>query len=158
MATPRSYMVSTEEARRYPVALAIDMPPGTRRLISIPGLGSVGVFNIGGEFYAVKNVCPHQGGPLCEGTLTGTSRPIFALDEAPQLEWVHDGEILRCPWHGWEFSVRTGAVVFDGKARVATYGVEVVAGLRAATTFPVAVEDKVVILVVPSAARYRTAK
>ena len=50
------------------VARVGDIPPGSRKLVEIGGR-SIGVFNIDGEFFALRNRCPHQGGPLCEGQL-----------------------------------------------------------------------------------------
>lgn len=67
------------------------------------------MFNVGGEFFALRSRCPHQGGPLCEGRLSG-----FLRSPRPgEYEYSRKGEILRCPWHGWEFDVRTGQSWFD---------------------------------------------
>jgi nitrite reductase/ring-hydroxylating ferredoxin subunit len=51
----------------------------------------IAVFNIGGSYYAIENTCPHRGGPLAEGMVTG--------------------EEVICPWHGSRFNVKTGSVV-----------------------------------------------
>ncbi len=82
---------------------------------------SPGVFNIEGEFYALKNVCPHLGAPLCLGKLHATHRPGEVFEFKPDLA----GRILRCPWHGWEFDVITGKALYDRNSRVATYACEV---------------------------------
>jgi nitrite reductase/ring-hydroxylating ferredoxin subunit len=64
----------------------------------------VGVINVDGTFYAVRNVCPHQGAPLCLGRLGGTMLP-----SAPgEFEYGLVGRVLRCPWHGWEYDIATG--------------------------------------------------
>ena len=55
---------------KYRVATVEEIPIGGRKLVTIAGR-SIGVFNIDGEFYALRNTCPHQGGPLCQGRLTG---------------------------------------------------------------------------------------
>ena len=55
---------------KYIVATLEELPAGTRKIVEIAGR-SIGVFNIGGEFFALRNRCPHQGGPLCEGRLAG---------------------------------------------------------------------------------------
>ena len=133
-----------------------ELPTGSRKIVRIPGVGSVGVFNVGGEYFALKNVCPHQGGPLCLGRLSGTSRPRFRDGEAPDLEWVRDGEILRCPWHAWEFDIRTGRAVFDGTQRVAIYPVRVGSdgeNMLRAETYPVTVSEEVVLVEVPRRAQ-----
>jgi 3-phenylpropionate/trans-cinnamate dioxygenase ferredoxin subunit len=78
----------------------------------------VGIFNIDGEYYAVRNQCPHEGGPLCEGVVSGLVRS----NEPGQYEYVRHGEILRCPWHMWEFDIKTGQSWFDpAKTRVRSY-------------------------------------
>lgn len=104
---------------RHVVARADEIPPGTRKIVEIAGR-SIGVFNVGGEFFALRNRCPHQGGPLCIGPLGG-----FVSSTGPG-EYVvsRRGEILRCPWHGWEFDIRTGQSWFDPR-RVRVRGYEV---------------------------------
>jgi nitrite reductase/ring-hydroxylating ferredoxin subunit len=79
---------------------------------------SVGIFNVGGEFFALRNRCPHAGGPLCEGVLSG-----FVRSKVPgKYNYERRGEILRCPWHQWEFDVKTGQSWFDpAKMRVRRY-------------------------------------
>jgi nitrite reductase/ring-hydroxylating ferredoxin subunit len=105
----------------YVVAGADEVPPGERILVEVQGR-SIGIFNIRGEFFALRNACPHQGAPLCLGSLDGTAAP-----SAPGVyEWVRDGEILACPWHGWEFDVRTGRSIFNPhRTRVRSYEVTV---------------------------------
>ncbi len=125
-------------------------------MLDVPGLGPVGVFNVGGAYFALKSVCPHQGGPLCKGRLTGTAIPVFAEGEAPQLEWVREGEILRCPWHAWEFDIRTGLAIFDGRTRVATYPVSRLEGSPRAEMIPTDVIEDTVVLLIPR--RVRTAQ
>jgi nitrite reductase (NADH) small subunit len=107
-------------ARRVAVAPLSELPPGDRRLIDVDGR-SIGVFNVNGEFFALRNRCPHQGGPLCRGRITGLTKGLLREDEAPSVLWERDGEIIRCPWHAWEFDMRTGHAVFGEGWRVATY-------------------------------------
>ena len=100
------------------VCAAADVPPGDKRIVSDPETGlSYGVFNIGGSFFALKNVCPHRGAPLCQGSLHATHRPSDIFEFHPDLT----GRILRCPWHGWEFDIVTGKGLYDANSRVATY-------------------------------------
>ncbi len=105
---------------RLTVCAAADLPPGKRKIVE-DGAISIGVFNLNGKFHAVKNVCPHYGAPLCQGTLHGTHKP----SEVHQFNPGYEGQILRCPWHGWEFDIVTGKGLFDRNSRVATYVVEV---------------------------------
>lgn len=100
------------------VCAAAELPPGSKRIVDDETTGlSLGVFNIGGEFYAVKNVCPHLGAPLCLGTVHATHRPGAVFEFRPDLQ----GRVLRCPWHGWEFDIVTGKGLYDRSSRVATY-------------------------------------
>ena len=93
---------------RYEVCPAADLAPGERVIADLDGM-SVGVFNVDGEYHALKNDCPHQRAPLCEGSLTG----LTTAEGPGEFEYERDGEIVRCPWHGWEFDVRTGESVFN---------------------------------------------
>lgn len=104
----------------HAVARADEIPPGTCKIVCVQGR-EFGVFNLAGRFCAVRNLCPHQGGPLCRGTLSGTTMP----SRPGEYSWGRDGEILRCPWHGWEFDLLSGVALFDPKVRIRTYSVEV---------------------------------
>ena len=106
------------------VAETTDLPPGARRIVEVGGR-SIGVFNVGGEYLAVRNRCPHQGGPLCEGVTVGA----LTSDQPGEYDYTRPGEVIRCPWHAWEFDLRTGASWFDpARQRVRAYDVEVRAG------------------------------
>ena len=109
---------------RHIVAAVREIPPGERKLVELEGR-SIGVFNIGGEFYALRNRCPHQGGPMCAGELTG-----FTIADAPRAyRYERKGEILRCPWHNWEFDVKTGQSWVDpARVRVRAYDTLVARG------------------------------
>jgi nitrite reductase/ring-hydroxylating ferredoxin subunit len=102
---------------KHRVAKVGEIPPGARKIVEVAGR-SVGIFNVGGEFFALRNRCPHAGGPLCEGVLSG-----FVRSKVPgEYDYARRGEILRCPWHQWEFDVRTGQSWFDPiKTRVRRY-------------------------------------
>jgi nitrite reductase/ring-hydroxylating ferredoxin subunit len=124
----------------FVVAAAAEIPPGTRKIVEVAGR-SIGVFNIGGSFYALRNRCPHQGGPLCQGRLSG----IVVASCPGEEEYLRDGEILRCPWHGWEFDVKTGQSWIDPeRLRVRTYSVTVEPA--AAETYDVTVEQEMVVV------------
>jgi 3-phenylpropionate/trans-cinnamate dioxygenase ferredoxin subunit len=105
--------------RRYIVAGAGEIPPGARKIVQLDGR-SIGVFNVQGRYIAVLNVCPHELAPVCLGRLGGTTLP-----SAPgEWLWGREGEILACPWHGWEFDLLTGACLTD-KRRLRLYDVTV---------------------------------
>ena len=94
--------------KRFPICPAGELSPGERRIETLDGF-SVGVFNVDGEFHALKNDCPHQRAPLCEGKLGGTTES----DAPGEFNWIRPGQVVRCPWHGWEFDVTTGESVFN---------------------------------------------
>lgn len=106
---------------KHAVATVDELPLGARKVITVAGR-SIGVFNVNGEYFALRNTCPHQGGALCEGRLTG-----FLMARVPgEYDYSRQGEILRCPWHGWEFDIKTGQSWVDPeKTRVRTYPVSV---------------------------------
>lgn len=92
----------------YKVCNLKELPPGSRKIINV-GRKSIGVFNVKGKLVAVKNSCPHQGAPLCEGKVDG----MTILNDKWELEYVREDEILRCPWHAWEFDLYNGKSIFN---------------------------------------------
>ena len=94
--------------KRFEICPTDELAPGEREIVDLDGM-SVGVFNIGGEYHALKNDCPHQRAPLCEGKVTGTTSATSPGD----VTWEDEGRVLRCPWHGWEFDIETGRSVFN---------------------------------------------
>lgn len=134
---------------RHVVARTAEIPPGGRKLVDIEGRGVV-VFNLKGEFFALSNTCPHKGGSLAEGILTG----LVESKEPGCYNHSRPGEIIRCPWHQWEFDIRTGRSWCDPrKMRLKQYDVAVehgatlVEGPYVAETFSVSVEDDYVVVV-----------
>ena len=133
---------------RHVVASVDELPPGTRKFLEIDGR-PIAVFNIKGEYFGLLNRCPHQGASLCEGPLIG-----LAQSSTPgEIEYSKLGEIIRCPWHGWEFDVRTGQSYCSGlKARARPFpvhiapGGDIVEGPYCAETFPVRIEEDYVVL------------
>jgi nitrite reductase/ring-hydroxylating ferredoxin subunit len=101
------------------VCRADDLGPGQVKHVGVGRYG-VGVFNVSGSYYALTNYCPHRGAPLCRGTVTGTTDPTTL---AYGSTWSRDGEILRCPWHGWEFDIATGRTLTEPTKHVRTYPV-----------------------------------
>jgi nitrite reductase/ring-hydroxylating ferredoxin subunit len=99
------------------VATISEIGPGERKIVEIEGR-SIGVFNVGGRYYALRNQCPHAGGRLCEGPVSG----LVTSATPGEYTYVRSGEILRCPWHGWEFDITTGRSWFDpARTRVRAY-------------------------------------
>lgn len=119
-----------DNTRRVVVGPVDGLPPGERKII-VPfrGRAGIGVFNVNGTFHALRNLCPHKSGPLCVGRIG----PRIVADAPPtvaaaNLDVVRDGEIIRCPWHMWEFEIATGRCLVDPRARVKIYPVVVESG------------------------------
>lgn len=81
-----------------------EVPSGTIREFEVNGT-PVAIANVAGKLFAINNTCLHQGGPLGEGDL--------------------EGNIVTCPWHGWQFNVTNGKEVQNPSAAVACYPTEI---------------------------------
>ena len=89
-----------------------EFPVGQFKIVTVEGR-EIGIARLAsGEFRAVRNVCPHKGAPVCKGFISGT-----ALPSAPgELAYGHDGEVLVCPWHGYEFDLNSGTQLYQNDA------------------------------------------
>ncbi len=126
------------------VAPLAEFSPGQRRVVTVDRR-SIGVFRVGDAFYAVRNRCPHQGGPLCSGRLFRR----LVSDEPGRVRHTDDAPLLACPWHGWEYDLATGqSFLGSSEPRVRSYDVTVERhpGPYVAETFPVHVEEEYVVL------------
>lgn len=81
-----------------------EVPPGMIRELQLDGK-VIALANVGGKLYAINNVCLHRGGPLGQGELSG--------------------QVVTCPWHGWQYDVTTGKLVANPAVGVEGYAVEV---------------------------------
>ena len=81
-----------------------ELSPGSAKVVEVAGK-TLALFNVDGTIYATDNTCLHQGGPLGEGELTG--------------------DVVVCPWHQWEYNVRSGENVGNSFLKIATYLVQV---------------------------------
>jgi len=86
------------------VARVDDVPPGSVRAVQA-GEERIALAHVDGEFYATQGECLHLHGPLGEGRI--------------------DDHVLTCPWHGWQYDVRSGENEFDRAIRLRTYEVRV---------------------------------
>lgn len=134
---------------RHIVGKVSSVPPGDRTIIEAEGR-SIGIFNVDGAFFALRNSCPHQAAPLCLGAVKGMTMP----SKPGEYIWARDGEILRCPWHGWEFDITTGRSIFNPhRTRVKAYDVTIEDRIgdeneedESVETFHVSVEDGWIVL------------
>jgi nitrite reductase (NADH) small subunit len=109
----------------YEVARLDDIPDRGGLLVTVQGL-EIGLFRVGGSVRAWRNHCPHMAAPVCRGAVTGTFLPSAVYEYATGRE----GEILQCPWHGWEFDLLDGQHLAPGSpARLRGYPAEVVDGV-----------------------------
>ena len=88
----------------HQLAAVSDVPAGSAREFAIGGR-VVALFNVDGAFYALDGICPHAGGPLGEGALSGST--------------------VTCPWHGWQFDVKTGRQVFNPRIEQQMFPVKI---------------------------------
>ncbi len=104
----------------HPVVAEAEFETGDHVLVDIEGI-EIAVYNTPDGYHAISNYCIHQGGPLCEGPIEGT----VVENEAGELEYDHEGKIVSCPWHGWEFDVTTGEHLYRSDYSQPTFDVEV---------------------------------
>lgn len=108
---------------RYLIGPAEDIPE-RGALLAHAGEVQVGVFRVGGDLYAYENRCPHQGGPVCRGDVVGRLQELLG-DGGVTLALVEseDRIDLACPWHGWEYDLRTGAHIGNPSIRLRSFPV-----------------------------------
>ena len=92
----------------YPAGHVDDYADGDRKVV-ICGDAEVGVFRIGDEFFAWHNRCAHRAGPICQGRIMKrVIEPVAADKTTRTLEYDDAESHIVCPWHGYEFNIRTG--------------------------------------------------
>lgn len=112
-------------AEGTPVCRVDDLAPGEKRRIVVGRRPIALCRTASGEYYAVSDNCPHQGASMSAGALGGA----MAAAEPGRYTWGRPGEVLRCPWHAWEFDVTTGCSLWgEAGVRLATYPVTIVDG------------------------------
>jgi len=109
---------------QHVVATVGEIAPGSCKIVTIRGR-EIGVFNVHDAYYALINRCPHEGAELCRGRVHGR----FESDRPGQYRLTRVGEMLRCPWHGWEFDILTGqSWCHPDSVKARSYPVQVVPG------------------------------
>lgn len=113
---------------RVLVGSAAEFRDGDRKIVTV-GDRTVGVFLVDGRFRCYENTCLHQGGPVCEGRYFPKMTAVVGeggrlLGERYDTSEPH----LVCPWHGWEFDLRTGEFCGDRSRRLRSFPVEVEGG------------------------------
>ena len=105
---------------KYVVGTVDQIPPGDRKLVEIRGR-PITIFNLDGDFFGILDRCPHQGASLCKGQIVG----LVESDEPGTYNFSRKYDIIRCPWHGWEFDIADGQAVADRKWSLRKFDVEV---------------------------------
>lgn len=120
---------------RIQAFLLSELEPGDHRMVPAEGY-EIGVFRLDqGQIVAYRNLCPHQGAPVCLGRVGGTTLP----SRPGEYLYGKHNRVLVCPWHGWEFDLESGEALFGLRVRLAA--------------IPVTVEDGLVVLHPPAARR-----
>jgi len=101
---------------RYRVCRLDDVPTDSFLITEVEDK-SIGLIRIDEEVHAVLNYCPHQGADICQGSIGGT----IVNDDVGEYTYGLDGRVLRCPWHGWEFDIKTGDGIYPGHENIATF-------------------------------------
>jgi nitrite reductase (NADH) small subunit len=115
--------MTAETRERIFVGKRSELPDGSRRIISTTTV-DVGVIVHGGEIYAYRNRCAHQGGPACEGMIIGRVETVMAQDQTVVGHRFSEAEPhIVCPWHGWEYRLRDGQCVVDPRIHLRSHDV-----------------------------------
>jgi 3-phenylpropionate/trans-cinnamate dioxygenase ferredoxin subunit len=116
----------TSNMTTHDVCAADELEPGAMMQVAVGSLSLALVRDDDGQFYAMRNSCPHMGAPLAYGRFqarmdAGSGRGAYVVSD--------DARVIRCPWHGYEFDVRTGRCSGDpDHVGVKTYPVTVEGG------------------------------
>ena len=104
------------------VAKNSEMKDGDRRIVTA-GKREIGVFHKDGAYYAYSNTCLHQGGPACEGVLINNVVDIINPDRTYEGQTFGDETHFVCPWHGYEYDIKTGECIGDRKQKLRKFEV-----------------------------------
>lgn len=111
------------EMKKHVIAKAADFQEGDKLLVELDGR-PIGIYRVDNQFYALLNRCPHLGGPLCKGHIVHE-----VTSKVPgEIHFDASHTFVTCPWHNWEFDIKTGQSYWNPK------------GMRA-RPFPVGVES-----------------
>jgi len=105
------------------IGKASEFKDGDRRIVLL-GETEIGVFRENGQFYAYSNYCLHQGGPACEGLTIAKVEERILPDNTSRGLYFSDVELhFVCPWHGYEYDMKTGECVADRRLKLKRYQV-----------------------------------
>ena len=100
-----------------------ELSDGSVRIVKLPQ-AEVAVIRQGGKYYAYRNYCPHQGGPVCEGVRMPRVVDVIDGDGMYKGQSFDQGDIhIVCPWHGYSFHLTTGENVCNKQLKLKKYAV-----------------------------------
>ena len=108
---------------KHAVAAVDEVVPGSARVLTVAGL-EIGLFAVAEGYRAYRNFCPHAGAPICRGEITRLPGPSSGAN----ADVASERQILRCPWHAWEFDLATGENLAAPTCRLESFPVEVIDG------------------------------
>ncbi len=114
----KSRKAGKSAAARWDVGTSAELPDNGRLVVDLEGI-TVGVFRLDGALYAYESTCPHMDGPICQGLIIPAVREV--LDDKRSIKGsIFDETDMRicCPWHGMEFSIKTGTHPANPKLRL----------------------------------------
>ena len=96
------------------------------RKIIVQGELEIGVFRLDGDFHAYRNQCAHRGGPVCQGKILGKVEEVLAEDQTSQgLKFSEESIHIICPWHGFEYDLKTAVNAGEPRLSLIKYKVKV---------------------------------
>ena len=105
------------------IGKASEFKDGDRRIVTTD-FDEIGIFREDGEFHAFSNYCVHQGGPACQGMVIAAVEERFTPDHQSRGMFFSDTDLhFVCPWHGYEYDMRTGECIGDRKLKLRSYDV-----------------------------------
>jgi len=114
--------------KSYPIGKLDGFAEGSRKVVSCDGT-EIGVFMIDGELVAWYNQCAHRQGPVCQGRIyKRVVEPVDDLQRTRMREFDESDTHIVCPWHGYEFNLKTGLHPGSANHRLRRAKLEIVDG------------------------------
>jgi nitrite reductase/ring-hydroxylating ferredoxin subunit len=113
-----------KEKRKFVAGPVASFPPGTNHRVDIGGK-NIAIFNVSGTFYALRDICPHQGAALSSGVVISS----ISSNHPGEYDFQPNRKFVRCPWHGWDYDLATGQSWCEpGRNRVRPFPISVESG------------------------------
>lgn len=107
---------------RIKVGRSEDVPERGRLVVDVDDSLTIGIFRIEGKLFAYLNTCFHQGGPVCQGRILPRVVEVLDADkEGLGQRWDETDMHIVCPWHGFEYSIKTGEHAGDHRIHLRSF-------------------------------------